>query len=131
MTQGWTRGERIVQTGKASDINSYTAEVRQRDGPGAGKEEVGIGGGRGAFIDGVGQVRDRVQSYPLQVLARTMLDPAHTDADDAWRWESPARHIAGRLCDAVGGTMVTPRWSHASVPCPRGCGALTPEFGVH
>ena len=79
----WTRGERIIQTGKATDINLYTAEVCQRDGPGAGKEEVGIGGGRGAFIDGLGQVRDRVQSYLLQVLARTMLDPAHTDSIDS------------------------------------------------
>ena len=31
------------QTGKAKDINLYTAEVCQRDGPGAGKEKVGIG----------------------------------------------------------------------------------------
>ena len=42
------------------------------------------------------------------------------DADDPWRWESPARLIAARLCDAVGGTTATPRWSDASVPCPRG-----------
>ena len=35
-------------------------------------------GGRGAFIDGLGQVRDMVQSQLLQVLALTMLDPDHT-----------------------------------------------------
>ena len=33
-----------------------------------------------------------------------------------WALGIPARLIAGRLCDAVGGTMATPRWSHASVP---------------
>mmetsp|Transcript_879 Transcript_879/g.2010 ORF Transcript_879/g.2010 Transcript_879/m.2010 type:complete len:560 (+) Transcript_879:96-1775(+) len=32
--------------------------------------------GRGAFIDGLGQVRDMVQSHLLQVLALTMLPPA-------------------------------------------------------
>merc|ERR1712125_286319 len=36
-------------------------------------EERGFGG-RGAFIDGLGQVRDMVQSHLLQVLALTILD---------------------------------------------------------
>jgi glucose-6-phosphate 1-dehydrogenase len=37
-------------------------------------EERGFGG-RGSFIDGLGQVRDMVQSHLLQVLALTMLEP--------------------------------------------------------
>lgn len=37
-------------------------------------EERGFGG-RGAFIDGLGQVRDMVQSHLLQVLALTLLEP--------------------------------------------------------
>jgi len=37
-------------------------------------EERGFGG-RGAFIDGLGQVRDMVQSHLLQVLALTLMDP--------------------------------------------------------
>jgi len=37
-------------------------------------EERGFGG-RGAFIDGLGQVRDMIQSHLLQVLALTMLEP--------------------------------------------------------
>lgn len=45
-------------------------------------EERGFGG-RGAFIDGLGQVRDMVQSHLLQVLALTMLDPDHTDSIDS------------------------------------------------
>merc|ERR1711971_518552 len=36
-------------------------------------------GGRGAFIDGLGQVRDMVQSHLLQVLALTMVDPEAAD----------------------------------------------------
>merc|ERR1712048_946608 len=31
-------------------------------------------GGRGAFIDGLGQVRDMIQSHLLQVLALTVVD---------------------------------------------------------
>jgi glucose-6-phosphate 1-dehydrogenase len=38
-------------------------------------EERGFGG-RGAFIDGLGQVRDMVQSHLLQVLALTIMDPS-------------------------------------------------------
>jgi len=45
-------------------------------------EERGFGG-RGAFIDGLGQVRDMVQSHLLQVLALTLLDPKATDVDSA------------------------------------------------
>lgn len=37
-------------------------------------------GGRGAFIDGLGQVRDMVQSHLLQVLALTMVDPQSSSA---------------------------------------------------
>jgi len=40
-------------------------------------------GGRGSFIDGLGQVRDMVQSHLLQVLALTVLDPMAQSADDA------------------------------------------------
>jgi len=39
-------------------------------------------GGRGAFIDGLGQVRDMVQSHLLQVLALTVID-ADADKDEA------------------------------------------------
>jgi len=45
-------------------------------------EERGFGG-RGAFIDGLGQVRDMVQSHLLQVLALTMVDPAAADLSTA------------------------------------------------
>jgi len=45
-------------------------------------EERGFGG-RGSFIDGLGQVRDMVQSHLLQVLALTMVDPAVTDLSAA------------------------------------------------
>merc|ERR1740138_240837 len=45
-------------------------------------EERGFGG-RGAFIDGLGQVRDMVQSHLLQVLALTMVDPSVTDLSAA------------------------------------------------
>ena len=31
-----------------------------------------------------------------------------SDADELFRWECFARSIAGRLCDAVGGTMAAP-----------------------
>merc|ERR1712048_1461891 len=41
-------GELVIQTAKAMDINLYTIEIYQKDGPGVltfdiGKEEVGIG----------------------------------------------------------------------------------------
>jgi hypothetical protein len=44
----WKDVELVIQTGKAMDINLYTVEVYQRDGPGVltfdiGKEEVGTG----------------------------------------------------------------------------------------
>jgi len=39
--------------------------------------------GRGGFFDGVGQVRDMVQSHLLQVLALTLLDPAQEDVTAA------------------------------------------------
>jgi glucose-6-phosphate 1-dehydrogenase len=45
-------------------------------------EERGFGG-RGSFIDGLGQVRDMVQSHLLQVLASLMMDPAANDYSDA------------------------------------------------
>merc|ERR1719393_1108311 len=45
-------------------------------------EERGFGG-RGAFIDGLGQVRDMVQSHLLQVLALTMVDPEAADLSAA------------------------------------------------
>merc|ERR1712100_908888 len=45
-------------------------------------EERGFGG-RGAFIDGLGQVRDMVQSHLLQVLALIMVDPDATDLSAA------------------------------------------------
>jgi glucose-6-phosphate 1-dehydrogenase len=45
-------------------------------------EERGFGG-RGAFIDGLGQVRDMVQSHLLQVLALTMVDPNVADLSAA------------------------------------------------
>merc|ERR1712064_120570 len=35
------------------------------------------------FMNGLGQVRDMVQSHLLQVLALTMLDPDHTDSIDS------------------------------------------------
>merc|ERR1712232_438919 len=44
-------------------------------------EERGFGG-RGAFIDGLGQVRDMIQSHLLQVLALTVID-ADADRDEA------------------------------------------------
>jgi len=43
-------------------------------------EERGFGG-RGAFIDGLGQVRDMVQSHLLQVLALTVLSPGAKEVD--------------------------------------------------
>lgn len=43
-------------------------------------EERGFGG-RGAFIDGLGQVRDMVQSHLLQVLALTVLSPDAKEVD--------------------------------------------------
>jgi len=43
-------------------------------------EERGFGG-RGAFIDGLGQVRDMVQSHLLQVLALTILDMSKSTKD--------------------------------------------------
>jgi len=43
-------------------------------------EERGFGG-RGAFIDGLGQVRDMVQSHLLQVLALTILDMSKSTND--------------------------------------------------
>jgi glucose-6-phosphate 1-dehydrogenase len=45
-------------------------------------EERGFGG-RGSFIDGLGQVRDMVQSHLLQVLALTMVDPNVKDLSAA------------------------------------------------
>merc|ERR1712151_780376 len=39
-------------------------------------------GGRGAFIDGLGQVRDMIQSHLLQVLALSVID-ADADRDQA------------------------------------------------
>jgi len=45
-------------------------------------EERGFGT-RGAFIDGLGQVRDMVQSHLLQVLALTVLDPKAESVDGA------------------------------------------------
>merc|ERR1712125_153746 len=45
-------------------------------------EERGFGG-RGSFIDGLGQVRDMVQSHLLQVLALTLVDPEVTDLPTA------------------------------------------------
>merc|ERR1712190_607225 len=45
-------------------------------------EERGFGG-RGSFIDGLGQVRDMVQSHLLQVLATLLMDPDVTDLSDA------------------------------------------------
>jgi len=45
-------------------------------------EERGFGG-RGAFIDGLGQVRDMVQSHLLQVLALTMVNPDVKDLSAA------------------------------------------------
>jgi len=43
-------------------------------------EERGFGG-RGSFIDGLGQVRDMVQSHLLQVLALTLVDPSVKEED--------------------------------------------------
>ena len=37
--------------------------------------------------------------------------------------------IFGRLCDAVGGIMAAPRWSHASMLCPRE-GLLTADLAT-
>merc|ERR1740138_217425 len=45
-------------------------------------EERGFGG-RGSFIDGLGQVRDMVQSHLLQVLATVMADPDAADLSAA------------------------------------------------
>merc|ERR1712048_689409 len=45
-------------------------------------EQCGFGG-RGAFIDGLGQVRDMIQSHLLQVLALTMVDPKADDLSAA------------------------------------------------
>jgi glucose-6-phosphate 1-dehydrogenase len=45
-------------------------------------EERGFGG-RGAFIDGLGQVRDMVQSHLLQVLALTIVNPDAKDLSAA------------------------------------------------
>lgn len=45
-------------------------------------EERGFGG-RGSFIDGLGQVRDMVQSHLLQVLALTLVDPDASDLSAA------------------------------------------------
>jgi len=45
-------------------------------------EERGFGG-RGSFIDGLGQTRDMVQSHLLQVLALTMMDPEATSISAA------------------------------------------------
>jgi len=43
-------------------------------------EERGFGG-RGSFIDGLGQVRDMVQSHLLQVLTLSMIDPTSEDVN--------------------------------------------------
>ena len=39
-------------------------------------------GGRGAFIGGLGQVREMLQSHLLQVLSLTVLDPKAEFVDD-------------------------------------------------
>ena len=86
--------------------------------------ELYISDGRHSFNYGNMRTTDAMID-DTQVLARqttvTELECSKVvDADDPWRWESPAQLIAGRLSDAVGGTMATQRWSHASVLCPRG-----------
>merc|ERR1711896_75626 len=45
-------------------------------------EERGFGG-RGSFIDGLGQVRDMVQSHLLQVLALTLIEPGSKSTNEA------------------------------------------------